>query len=436
MATTRRVTFKLYPKKSTEQKLHYARKAHCDLYNAALSHRKTQYQQFGSSVSYFDQQNSLPEFKEELPEYKEFGSHTLQATLKRVDFAYQRFFKGLGKSPRFKKRRNYRGWTYPDKAGWKVHSNGKNGYLELKDLGLKIRMRGQARTWGNPNTCTIFFDGKDWYASITVNCEPTRETGCGAIGLDFGCKVAIATSEGEFIEAPKFQAKAQEKVNQLSKNLRRKRRPEKRKVKASRRWKKHQKQISRVKRKVSNQRHDWSHQVASQIVSSNSMVATEKLNLTGMTRKVKGKRKKQKTGLNRNLLDVAIGMTKDNIKYKVEEAGGIYTEIPTRTVKPTQRCAKCWKLTKKTLSDRVHNCQHCGHSENRDINAAQVMLESALRGGESASLDVESPSSTSCGRTSHDSEETSESVSSSMRQLGAKRGATQAELGSALESAP
>ena len=411
MVTIRRVTFKLYPKKSAENKLHYARKAHCDLYNAALSHRKTQYKQFGNSISYFDQQNSLPAFKEELPEYKEFGSHTLQATLKRVDFGFQRFFKGLGKYPRFKKRRNYRGWTYPDQAGWKVHphlrsGDGKNGYLELKDLGLKIQMRGQARTWGVPNTCTIFWDGKDWYCSITVQCEPTRETGKGAIGLDFGCKVAVATSNGKFIEATKFQAQAQEKVNQLSKNLRRKRRPEKGKVKASRRWKKHQKQISKVKRKVSNKRHDWSHQVATQIVSDNSMVATEKLTLKGMTRKAKGKGKKQKAGLNRSLLDVAIGMTKDNIKYKVEEAGGIYTEISTRTVKPTQRCSKCWKLTKKNLSDRVHHCQHCSHSEDRDINAAQVMLEAALRGTGRASSDAEPSSSTSCG---------------SMRQLGAKK---------------
>jgi putative transposase len=236
-------------------------------------------------------------------------------------------------------------------------------------LELKIKMRGQARTWGTPNTCTIFWDGEDWYASITVQCEPLRETGFGAIGLDFGCQVAVATSNGEFIEAPKFQAKAQEKVNQLSKNLRRKRRPEKGKVKASRRWKKHQKQISKVKRRVSNKRHDWSHQVAAQIVSSNSLVATEKLTLKGMTCKAKGKGKKHKSGLNRSLLDVAIGMTKDNIKYKVEEAGGIYTEVSTRTIKPTQRCAKCWKLTKKTLNNRVHHCQHCGHSEDRDINA-------------------------------------------------------------------
>ncbi len=122
-----------------------------------------------------------------------------------------------------------------------------------------------------------------------------------------------------------------------------------------------------------------------------------------MTRKGKGKRKRQKAGLNRSLLDVAIGMTKDAIKYKVIEAGGVYLEAPTQKLKPTQRCAKCWETTKKTLSDRIHVCQHCGYQQDRDINAAQVMLAWA-RGQELASLDVEPSSSTNCG---------------SMRQLGA-----------------
>ncbi len=79
-------------------------------------------------------------------------------------------------------------------------------------------------------------------------------------------------------------------------------------------------------------------------------------------------------------------MTKDAIKYKVIEAGGVYLEAPTQKLKPTQRCAKCWKTTKKTLSERVHVCQHCGHQEDRDINAAQVMLAWA-RGQELSSLD-------------------------------------------------
>lgn len=99
---TRRVTFRLYPTRQQEDTLHYWRKLHCNLYNAAVYNRKTQYQKFSHSVSYFEQQNSLPAFKEVWTEYKPLGSHALQATLKRVDFAFNRFFKGLGGYPKFK----------------------------------------------------------------------------------------------------------------------------------------------------------------------------------------------------------------------------------------------------------------------------------------------------------------------------------------------
>ncbi|MEA5518598.1 transposase [Limnoraphis robusta] len=379
---TRRITYRLYPNRRQETQLHWARRMHCCLYNAAVTNRKTQYQRFNHSVDYFEQQNSLPEFKKVWTEYKKLGSQTLQATLKRVNFAFKRFFKGLGKYPKFKSSRHYSGWDYPNKQSWRVTTNnGVNGYLNLRDLNITVQMRGKARTWGIPKTCTIFWRNGKWYASITVECCPKRSTGKGAIGLDFGSKVAIATSNGDLIESPKFLEQSQDKITQLSKKLRRKRRPEKRKVKASRRWKKCQARISKVKRKVANQRQDWTHKVAAQIVSGNSLVVTEKLNIKGMTRKAKkgSKRKRQKTGLNRNLLDVAIGMLRESIKYKVVEAGGIFLEAPTQQLKPTQRCNNCWELTPKTLNDRVHICSHCGHTEDRDINAAQVCLTWGLR---------------------------------------------------------
>ncbi|WP_448600613.1 RNA-guided endonuclease InsQ/TnpB family protein, partial [Thermoleptolyngbya sp.] len=156
MAVTRRVTFRLYPSRQQTAILHYWRRLHCSLYNAAVYNRKTQYQKFGHSVDYFEQQNSLPAFKQVWPEYQPLGSHALQATLKRVDFAFQRFFKGLAKYPKFKSIRQYSGWTYPDTQSWKAITNGKNGYLELANLG-KMQMRGQARTWGKPTTCTIVY---------------------------------------------------------------------------------------------------------------------------------------------------------------------------------------------------------------------------------------------------------------------------------------
>ena len=143
MSVTRRVTFRLDPSSVQNDKLHYWRKLHKLLYNACISHRTTEYKQFGKSISYFDQQNCLPAFKACWSEYKELGSHALQATVKRADYAFLRFFRIKSGYPRFKSRR-YKGWTYPCKAGWKACTSGKNGYLKLSNLG-NVKMRGQSR---------------------------------------------------------------------------------------------------------------------------------------------------------------------------------------------------------------------------------------------------------------------------------------------------
>ncbi|WP_375494337.1 hypothetical protein [uncultured Nostoc sp.] len=94
---------------------------------------------------------------------------------------------------------------------------------------------------------------------------------------------------------------------------------------ASRRFKKAQSKVS----KVANLRQNWVHQVAAEMVSSNSFssrrsanVATEKLEVPNMTAKAKkGKRKKQSCGLNKSILDVGFGMLRSTIKYKVEQIG-------------------------------------------------------------------------------------------------------------------
>jgi hypothetical protein len=56
---------------------------HKELYNSAIANRRVQYERYGHRVDYYEQQNSLPAFKEVWTEYKQLGSQTLQATLKR-----------------------------------------------------------------------------------------------------------------------------------------------------------------------------------------------------------------------------------------------------------------------------------------------------------------------------------------------------------------
>ncbi|MFB8791930.1 MAG: transposase [Potamolinea sp.] len=169
--------------------------------------------------------------------------------------------------------------------------------------------------------------------------------------------------------------------------------------KASSRWKKAQAKISKVTRKVANQRQNWVHQVASDIVRCNSFVATEKLEVSKMTRQAKkGKRKKQKAGLNKSILDVGFGMLRSAIEYKVIEAGGVFVEVPTRKVKPSQTCPNCGNQHKKTLDERVHQCEVCGFTLDRDIAAALVMLlwsQGKLPGFETNLVGADVSSSTS-----------------------------------------
>lgn len=419
----RRVTFRLYPNKQIEQYARYHRKLHKDLYNAAVNNRFYQYQNSKHSVSYIEQQNSLPAFKDVWIEYKEINSQALQATLKRVDFAFERWFKGLGKRPKFKSIRHYSGWTYLAKTGYSVESDGENGYLNLSKVG-RIQMRGQAKYWGTPTTCTIVYRNGKWYASITVDVLdqvlkpdvlPT-----GAVGIDLGCKSALSITDGvnhQQIDAPKFLRSAEQKVKKVSKEKRRKRAPNRNKiVLASRRFKKVQTKVSKILRKVANQRQNWVHQVAAEIVSGNSFVATEKLEVKNMTRKAKkGKRRKQKAGLNKSILDVGFGMLRSTIKYKVEQIGGVCVEVPTRTVKPSQTCPKCGNQHKKTLDIRVHQCS-CGYLQDRDIAAAEVMLywaKGTLPGLGTSLVGAEPSSSTVSTSKSK--------LAGSMRQLGAKK---------------
>ncbi|WP_208492169.1 RNA-guided endonuclease InsQ/TnpB family protein [aff. Roholtiella sp. LEGE 12411] len=416
------MTFRLYPNKQIEQYLRYHRKLHKDLYNAAVNNRFYQYQNFNHSVDYIEQQNCLPAFKDVWIEYKQINSQALQATLKRVDFAFERWFKGLGKRPKFKSIRHYSGWTYPAKTGYFVESDGESGYLNLSKIG-RIQMRGQAKYWGKPTTCTIVYRNGKWYASITVDVlnqvlKP-EILPISAIGIDLGCKSALSITDGENhqqIDAPKFLRNAEHLIKKASQDKRRKRAPNrKKKIKASRRFKKAQLKVSKLTRKVANQRQNWVHQVATEIVSSNSFVATEKLEVKNMTRKAKkGKRKKQKAGLNKSILDVGFGMLRSTIKYKIEQIGGVFIEVPTRQVKPSQTCPKCGNQHKKTLDIRVHQCSVCNYLQDRDIAAAEVMLywaKGILPGLGTSLVDAESSSSTSRTR----------KTAASMKQLGAMK---------------
>ncbi|NEO18151.1 MULTISPECIES: transposase [unclassified Moorena] len=394
MATLRQ-TFRLYPNKTAASKMFYARKLHQLLYNAGIADRRYEWKANKKSIGYLEQQNCLPDFKKCWPEYKELYSTSLQATLKRVDFAYNRFFQGLGGIPKYKPIRKYSGWTYPSKAGWKVNADGKNGTLTLNDLDLTIKMRGQAKYWGTPTTLTITYKPgvNTWYASITVKTEtPNPKYGSKSdltyekiVAYDLGTETAITAfngSEFEEIANQRFTKTLETKVKAAGKEKRRKQAPNfKKGIKASKRWKKANKKESQLKRKAGLARKDWQHKVTSDLSSRYDIGVTEKLNTKGMTRKAKkgSKRKKQKAGLNKAILDVGFGTLNKMLTYKIKLKGGIVLQLPTRKLKPSQRCPECGKVHKywAELSNRYHVCNACGFEFDRDKTSTMVMFNAA-----------------------------------------------------------
>ncbi len=391
----RRYTFRLYPNKTQERKLFAARRLHCYLYNACIAHRRFEWKKNQKAVDYFEQQNCLPAFKTEWVEFARMHSQTLQSTVKRVDLAYNSFFRGLRGLPKFKSIRNYSGWTYSSKSGWKAETNGKHGTVTLNDLGITLNMRGKAKSWETPTTLTIVYkpSKRQWFASFTGNVL-VEETKFGSlsdleydsiVAFDLGTATAITCFDGnkfEEISNPRFTQVAEKKVKQESNKLRKKHAPNRKQgIKASNRWKKARKRVSKLQRKVAMQRADWQHKVTSDIASRYDIGVTEKLNTKGMTRKAKkgSKRKKQKAGLNKSILSVGFGTLNQMIAYKIEAKGGLLLQLNTKKIKPSQRCPNCGKVHKdwSDLSNRYHIGARCNFDIERDRGSVLVMYNVA-----------------------------------------------------------
>lgn len=408
----RRQTFRLYPNKAQEKALFAARRVHCYVYNACIAHRRYEWKANKHRVTYFEQQNCLPEFKKFWVEFAYIHSQAMQATVKRVDLGYGAFFQGLRKPPKFKSIRKYSGWTYPSHKGWKVQSEGKHGTVTLNDLGITVKMRGQAKEWGKPTTLTIVYKPglKQWFASITVEVPDSQPLfGCESplsyesiICYDLGTETALTTYNGtEFaaVTNPRFTQALEPKIKQASKSLTRKRAPNgNKRIKASNRWKKAIGRVAKLQRKAGNQRKDWQHKVTSDIASRHDIGVTEQLNTKGMTRKAKkgdavkrnsfplheaypkgSKRKKQKAGLNKSILSVGFGNLNKLLTYKIEGKGGLMLIVDTKKVKPSQRCPNCGAVHPKwaDLSNRYHACDQCGFEIERDKGSVMVMYNVA-----------------------------------------------------------
>ena len=305
------------------------------------------------------------------PHWNALPSQAIQQELRRIDAAYDRFFKKLGGRPKIKKRHKFKSITYPGEAGWSLKNNRITLTFRKWDKG-KWRFDKvpytfhKHRQWhGTMSRITIKRDacGNYWLYIITTytDFKPLPTTGQSVGETDFGMKDAYLTlSTSEKIQHPQPLKQSLTKLRKLNKAL-------SRKQKGSGGWWRAVRELARLYRKITNQRKDFHWQLATDLCKAFDTIAIETLNLKGM-KKLWG----------RKVSDLAFYQFVEILKYKCIKHKRLLKQVGrwTATTKPCSDCG--FHNETLTLSDRQWICPECGSHHDRDINAAINILRAGI----------------------------------------------------------
>ena len=360
--------YRVYPSKKQEEILEEHLSLCRWLYNHFLEERKTLYERNKTKISCYDQIKEIPKLKKGKPELRKVHSQTLQDIVRRLDKAFQNFFRRIkenkqGKKqkvgyPRFKGHWRYDSLIYPQ-SGFELGGN----KLNLSKIGpLKIKyhrgIKGTVKTLTIRRTLT-----NKWYAgfSVEINKElPKKKKIKNIVGLDVGLTSFLTTDKGKKVDNPRYLIQLEEKLAQIQRWHSRKR------LKSKNRSKSRLK-VARLHEKITNRRVDFLHKLSNQLVKNFQLIAFEKLNIKGM---IKNKY------LAKSISDASWAIFLQQLRYKAAEAGVWAIEVKSKNT--SQTCSGCQNPVPKTLAIRKHKCLKCGLTIDRDINAARNILQLAL----------------------------------------------------------
>ncbi len=337
------------------------------VYNSMVHERTALHEQGLTSPTFYTQAPALAQWKKNHAELKTVHSQVLQNVARRVELAFQSFFRRVkaGEAPgypRLKGVGQYDSITYPQ-SGFKIGESA----VSLSLLGKQERVKAKIHRpiVGKVKTCTVRRYGSKWFVCFSVEQEDdflppcTEAIGLDA-GLDAGLNSFLALSNGEFVANPRFFRK-EEKA--LAKAGRKQAKTKKR----SRERRKANKVLSRIHERIRNRRHDFVHQVARRLVNRFGIIAVEKLNVKGMVKN---------HCLAKSISDASWSMFRTILTQKAESAAREVIAVdPAYT---SQDCHACGYRAKKKLSERWHFCPNCSASLDRDTNAAINILNLAI----------------------------------------------------------
>ncbi|WP_206436354.1 RNA-guided endonuclease InsQ/TnpB family protein [Corynebacterium hylobatis] len=245
----------------------------------------------------------------------------------------------------------------------------REGRLRLPK-GMSIPVVWSRELPSDPTSVRVYQDSLGhWYASFVVRREakPAPEA-TGGIGIDWGVSTtAITTDPQHDLPHLGHRRRCAAELAKAQRTMARRHRTGR---KQSKGYQRARREAAKLHKKAARQTEHDSRVWAKKITDNHHLIAVEAFKPTFLA----------KTTMARKAADAAIGAAKRELVTRAERAGRkVVLVTPAYT---TMTCHGCFARAKQRLllEERVFVCTSCGLVEDRDRNAARVILAVAERG--------------------------------------------------------
>ena len=363
------IVYRIYPNEKQKELIEKTFGCTRFVYNQMLTIQEDRYKNGEKHLSYIDMNNYCnQELKKKYEWLKEVDKFSLSNSLNNLNNAYQRYFKKLGKHPKYKsKHRSQK--SYTTNSNIKILEN----KIQLPKLGkIKAEIHRQPEAeWviksatlkqlsDNSYQVSMLFQ----YEKEIIQQEITEET---TLGLDYKSNGLYMDNNGNCPNMKHYYRQSQDNLAKRQRKLRHK-------VIGSNNYKKQIKKVDKVYRHIANQRKDFLHKQSTMIAKEYNCVCIEDLNMQAMSNKGFGNGKAT--------LDNGYGMFIQMLSYKLQNKGGQLVKVD-RWFPSSQICNCCGvihpEMKIKNKNKHEYLICDCGYKEQRDINAAKNIKFEGLR---------------------------------------------------------
>jgi putative transposase len=219
----------------------------------------------------------------------------------------------------------------------------------------RIAIRWSRPLEGTPKSVTISREADGWYVCISCADVPVQllESTGQETGIDLGLESFATLADGTMIHTPRCYRKVERRLKTAQRKVSRCKQGSNRRRKAV-------KLLARAHQQVKQQRQDFQHKAALQLVRQFDTIYHEALQVANMLKN---------HHLAKSIADAGWSGFLSILAFNAACAGKRVVAVnPAYT---SQTCSGCGVVVQKGLSVRWHSCPACGTSLHRDHNAAK-----------------------------------------------------------------